>query len=659
MYAQVQLLNGFSRPLWYKIPDEIVSVVQVGSVVRVPLQLRKESALVTSLFKYLPKNISFQVKPIDGLERVPDDKLYRDFTIKIARYYQVKPLLFFQRIRHFLKEKEKKAVLCDLEKVDLLREKKITLTGEQQQVVDYLTPFVTTPSYQPVLLHGVTGSGKTEVYKRLIEQAIAENKTVLLMLPEVSLAMQFEHLLKKQLPSITIIGFHSATKITEKRLLWQMLTKQQPLLIIGVHLPVLLPIPNLGLIIVDEEHEQGYREKKHPKIHSKEIALFRAHHYNIPILLGSATPSLTSLHNVTHKDWKFFQIKKRFAGSFPAVEKIILTEKEGKRRKSFWVSRQLEDAVRETLAKNEQVMIFLNRRGYSFFVQCKSCGFLFECRDCSVSLTLHQNPVQSLRCHYCDYHIDMPNCCPECKAPEKELLKKGIGTQQLVKVFQEIFPSATIERADLDSTSKKRSWKKTVEDFKAGSIDMLIGTQTITKGYDFPGVTLVGILWADLNLHFPLYNASESSLQQLIQVAGRAGRHRQGSRVIVQTMHDHKIYDYISEQDYLTFCKDELEVRKESLYPPYGRLVHVELKHASEAQINQDAEKIADQLRLYDDKHKLDVRILGPAMPLISRVQNSEIRHIVLKSQSFKNLHKLLRSLEKINVVSSIYVVMG
>lgn len=655
------MLNGFDKPLWYKIPQELVSLVQEGTLVLVPLQRRKESALIVSVFENLPAPVTFAIKEISNLEPVPADNNYRELLKKLSRFYFVSQLYFYQRIRHFLQEHTVEEVpLISIDQPQILDHKTVLLTHEQQTVIDYVTPHIITPAYTPTLIHGVTGSGKTEVYKQLINTALMHGKSAILLLPEVTLALQFEHLLRKQMPHITIIGFHSATKISEKRALWQALLSGKPLLIIGVHLPILLPMANLGIIIIDEEHEQGFQEKKHPKINSKEIALWRAHLYKIPIVMGSATPSLTSLYNVAHQGWKMLSITKRFSGAFPTIEKVILTDQQHKRRRNFWISSQLEKAVRACLEKKEQVIIFLNRRGYSFFVQCKSCGFIFQCPHCSVSLTLHVSPeITKLRCHYCDHSRVLPPACPECKAPEKELIKKGVGTQQVVQIFKDLFPGAVIERADMDSTTKKKTWQNTVDLFGQGKIDILIGTQTITKGYHFPGVTLVGVLWADLNLHFPLYNASETTLQQIIQVAGRAGRQRPGGKVIVQIMRDHPIFNYLDEQTYIQFCKSELAERKECMYPPFARIACIELRHKDSEQIDRDAKQIANLLKQLNEELKLDAQILGPALPIVHKIQNYEVRHIILKSPAFKYLHPLLKLAHEQKVLSALFIIVS
>jgi primosomal protein N' (replication factor Y) len=655
MFALVRLLNGFEMELTYKVPQTLVSVVLPGVVVRVPLRNQLVSALVLKLLA-TAENCGFEIKEIIELEDVPADTAYNEFIKKLAQFYFLPSLHFYQRIRSFLNDKK------IIEELVTVPEKeatpKVYLTDEQEAVVEYVKKFIYQPAYAPTLLHGVTGSGKTEVYKELVQIAVAKGKTVLLMLPEVSLALQFQVLLSRQMPNITVIGFHSATKLKDKRILWQMLLDKVPMLIIGVHLPILLPIANLGLIIVDEEHEQGFLEKKHPKINSKDVALWRASIYKIPILLGSATPSVNSLFNVKKHGWGFFEIKKRFAGCFPKLNIVPLISASSKKRKYFWVTDALKNAISECLKLKHQAIIYINRRGFSFFVQCRQCGFIFECPNCSVSLTLHFEREGQLRCHHCDFKKTMPKLCPQCHADDKNLLKKGIGTQQAVQALSALFPQAVIERADLDTTSKKREWENTVKQFEEGAIDILVGTQTITKGYHFPGVTLVGILWADLNLHFPTYNASETTLQQLIQVAGRAGRLHEESQVVVQVMQpEHQIFNYLNEQDYIKFCDLEMEMRSQTNYPPYGRLVQLELKHSSAKQVHQDAESLSKCLHGVNNDNNLNITILGPALPIISKIQNYEIRQIFLKSQSFGAIVKLINSVDLHQFESAVFVV--
>lgn len=646
MYIQVRLLKGVQEPLWYQVPTDWDTKNLLGAAVQVPLRNRVVPALVEKIAHEKPG--SYKIKYAQNKEPFPHDVTYNDFIKKLAHYYQEPPLHFIKRIRQFIAQTEVKSRVDKTVQATNHTTQSVTLTDEQQRIVDFLLPKITQSVYCPTLVHGVTGSGKTELYKKCIEQAITQNKSVILLLPEVTLAVQFINKLKQQLPSdIAIFGFHSATGPKEKRLLWQKIVNAEPVLIIGVHLPILLPIENLGLIIIDEEHETGFQEKKHPKINSKEAALLRAQLRNIPIILGSATPALSSLYNVKQRGWHFFQLKKRFAGDFPKISVVPLNDK--KQRKHFWITQQLKQAILDRLAKKEQTILFLNRRGYSFFVQCKQCSFVFSCSHCSVSLTLHND--NRLVCHYCDFVMMLPLNCPDCK--QSEFLKKGIGTQQLVSLLQKIFPQARIARADMDTTVNKKNWQQIMHDFEHGAIDILVGTQTITKGYHFPGVTLVGILWADLNLHFPSYNAAETTLQQLIQVAGRAGRQHKNSLVVVQTMMDHPIFNYLNEVDYISFYEKEFASRKEVKYPPYMRLAEIELKHPEESIVDDEAQQLADELSARI--HKDTVRLLGPTLPPVHKVKKTYMRKIYLKSGNINLLIDLFQQINKKAYKSGIF----
>lgn len=642
MFVHVSLLEGFGEPLLYAIPKEWERIPVVGSLITVPLRNKNVTGVVIACTEKEPKT-TFKIRAALKLEAFPEDPHYFPFIQKLSNYHHVPVSYFVKRLKHFFSEKKRALDYVASEQDH--ENKTVFLTPEQQIIVDAFSSVIENPTYFPAVLHGVTGSGKTEIYKKALCQVLEKGKTALLLLPEVTLAVQFEQLLKKQLPSTyTIVSFHSATSAHDRKILWQNLLEEKPQLIIGVHLPILLPISNLGLIIVDEEHDIGFQEKKHPKLNSKDAALWRAHLHNIPILLGSATPSLQSLHNVKTRGWQFFQLNKRFAGAFPTIKHVSLLDK--KQRKNFWISRELELEIKDKLLKREQTLIFLNRRGVSFFVQCKGCSFVFNCSSCSVSLTLHAD--ESLRCHYCNYKRTLPAHCPECK--EKEFLHKGIGTQQVVSILQKMFPTARIARADLDTTVNRKIWKKTISDFENRNLDILVGTQTITKGYHFPHVTLVGILWADINLHFPLFNASETTLQQLIQVAGRAGRSCEKSTVILQTMGEHKIFNYITERRYPDFYEQEIAQRYLVGYPPTKRLQEIELKHQKEEVVETEAHRLVLELI----NHKA-LTVLGPAQPPVARIKKIFSRKIYIKAESFTPISEALKAINQKQYKSSLF----
>lgn len=629
MYIQVRLLSGLPKPLWYKAPGHILHTdLTLGTLVLVPIRAATAPAYVLYATNKKPGN--FALKEIIEIQKLPEDSHFRRFLEQMSQTYIIEPFIFLQRLYHYLHQKPEELTPNLTPHIDQ-RQQMTLLTKEQHYAFDTIARLIDHNTYAAALIHGVTGSGKTEVYKQLMLHALAQNKSVLFLLPETSLAQAFQTRLAQELPSDTpLYGFHSGKTAKEKNIVWRHLMTKKPIIIVGVHQPVFLPIANLGLIIVDEEHDSGYQEKKYPKINSKYAALIRAQLSGCVIVCGSATPSLQTLYRVKTERWHFFQLKQRFAGAFPTITTVLLPEKKA-RRSCFWMSKELQSAIADRLAKKEQIIIFLNRRGYSFFIQCAQCTFIVACHRCSVSLTLHQN--NQLSCHYCGLQKKAPTCCPSCKAPEEKLLKKGIGTQQAVILLQNIFPKARIERADMDITRSKKKWNTIVEQFTTGKIDILVGTQTITKGYHFPNVTLVGIIWADINIHFPLFDASERTLQQLIQVAGRAGRAHANSQVIVQSMAQHDIFSYLNEVDYLRFYATEMESRKKLCYPPYFQLIEIEMKYQHEEVLENESYQFTTALTaLCNINTQMAMRILGPAKPLLHKVANMHQRTIFIKS---------------------------
>ena len=651
MFAHVKLLNKFSHTFLYHVPAELQDL-QVGDIVQVPLQKRLESAVIVAQTLQQP-DVSYTIRSIVRKEPMPDDVHYTKFIGWLCYYYQADRALLNSRIRHFIEQKESEVPLAPLISPDASRTLLRSLTHEQQIATNYINHALDTGVYAPTLVHGVTGSGKTEIYKHILSHALDMGKSTILLLPEVTLAVQFAHRLTQELdPTYPIFSFHSATSAKDKKTVWKRLIAGQPTIIIGVHLPILLPIGNLGLIIVDEEHEVGYQEKKHPKINSKEAAIMRAYMNSIPIVLGSATPSITSLHAVESKGWKLFTLHTRFAGSFPEIKVVPLRTKNAP-RKHFWITPVLEDTIADRLAKKEQSIIFINRRGHSFFIQCTSCSYIFSCTQCSVSLTFHA--PEKLICHYCGYTHQVPHQCPGCKASSATFIKKGVGTQQVVSLLQTLFPDARIARADLDTTREKKAWATTVEKMHAREIDILVGTQTITKGYDFAQVTLVGILWADLQFNFPLYNATETALAQLIQVAGRAGRHTDNSVVIVQSMAEHEIFQYIQETRFMDFYAHEIEQRMQVQYPPFIRMAQIEYKHTDSDTVHNDAQKSYD---IISELIRIDypqVTVLGPAQPPVHMIQSIHSRVLYLKGPDIKDLISLYKSVVQEQFESSLF----
>jgi len=648
MYVQVRLLKGYTQQLLYCVPAPLQSGLAEGSIVGVTLRGKPQLGVVVEVLKSKPA-VAYAVHEVTAVHQLPQDALFHEFLSSLARLYFTDVVSLYARLRHFsFVEEGAEEPLWSAFSQPL----PVTLTDEQQLVVEEMSAAIDKGQYAPALLQGVTGSGKTEVYRKLIERALALGKTVLFLCPEVGLARHMSGVLTTYFGESIVFGWHSAVGRSERLQVLQAAMQKRAMVVVGVHLPVLLPLANLGFIVVDEEHDLGYEEKQTPHINSKHAALLRAKQYNVPIILGSATPSVATLHNAQQQKWRHYFLTKRFGGSFPSIEHVLLGK--DKKRPNFWVSREFLAALENSIFQGHQAIVYLNRRGYGFFLQCNACGFIPECKECAVSLTLHHDEhaggyERMLECHYCTARKPAPRSCESCGASIDRSKSRGIGTQQMVEVLQKLLPQARIARADADVSKRKKSWEDTMQRFAAGEIDVLVGTQIITKGFHFPNVALVCIVWADSSVHFPVYNAHEVALQQIIQVAGRAGRASVPGRVIVQSFEDHPLFSFVSEEKYPLFCRQELESRQEFGYPPFVRLATVEVCHEDEQQAAQDAATIKAAIL---SAEREGVEVLGPARPLRPKRDGVHYWHLLCRAQSYSLLQEALVSVLLIKVKS-------
>ena len=489
------------------------------------------------------------------------------------------------------------------------------------------------------LLRGVTASGKTEVYVKLIEEAFEANKQVLYILPEIALTTQLISRLKVYFGD-KIVVFHSKYSVNERVESWNKVVENnnKPQLIIGARSSILLPYANLGLVVVDEEHEQSFKQTAPaPRYHARDAAIVLSKIHGANIVLGSATPSLESFYNAKQGKYGLVEILKRHNNvQMPKVELVDLKDKYKRKRMKGHFSDTLLLAMQEAIENKKQVLLFQNRRGYSPVVECKTCGEATQCPNCDVSLTYHQYKNQ-LRCHYCSYNIAMQHACLSCGG--LELNTKGFGTEQIEKELVGLFPDLKIGRMDLDTTRGKYGYQKIITAFEQHEIDILIGTQMLTKGLDFKNVSLVGVLSADSMLNFPDFRAHERAFQLMSQVAGRAGRFEEKGHVLIQTYNPfHTILQQVSTHDYLSMYKEQLYQRKSFKYPPVNRLIKITLKHRDYNKVDMGSDWFAKSLRTIFGQN-----VLGPEFPSISRVRNEYIKHIVLKipeKQSLSNTKK-------------------
>lgn len=485
-----------------------------------------------------------------------------------------------------------------------------------------------------VLLHGVTSSGKTEIYIHLIKKAIDEGKQVLYLLPEIALTVQMTRRLHNVFGSRLGI-YHSKYSDAERVEIWKKQLSSEPYdVILGARSAVFLPFTRLGFVIVDEEHETSFKQQDPaPRYHARSTAIMLARMYEgAKVLLGTATPSMESYHNACTGKYGYVQLTTRYKDvAMPEIRVVDTKDLYHRKMMRGAFSPDLLEAMRTALSNKKQVLLFQNRRGFAPMVECKVCGWVPKCKNCDVSLTYHRS-MNLLTCHYCGYTYPVPKQCPNCESTE--LLGRGYGTEKIEDRVRELFPEARIARMDLDTTRSAGAYGRIIDDFSCGRTDILIGTQMITKGLDFSGVTVVGILNADTMLNYPDFRAYEQAFQMLSQVSGRAGRRDERGLVILQTKSaDLPVIQQVVAGDFQTFARDLLEERSMFRYPPFYHLVYVYLRHRNEQLVDSAAIEMASRLR-----QAFADRVLGPDKPAVARVKTESIRKIVIKLEQGINL---------------------
>lgn len=493
------------------------------------------------------------------------------------------------------------------------------------------------------LLHGVTSSGKTEIYIHLIQQALQAGKQVLYLLPEIALTTQITERLKRVFGARLGV-YHSKFPDEERVEIWQkQLSVESYDIILGVRSSVFLPFRNLGLVIVDEEHENTYKQQDPaPRYHARNAATVLATMQGAKVLLGTATPSIESYYNALTGKYGLVTLTHRHqAIRLPDIEVVDIAELNRKRRMSGPFSPTLLGHMRQALEQGEQIILFQNRRGFAPMVECKTCGWVPRCKNCDVSLTYHRGLGQ-LTCHYCGYTYHLPARCPACES--EEIRHRGFGTERIEESIQQIFPEARVARMDLDTTRTRAAYERIIHDFQNHRTDILIGTQMVSKGLDFEHVSVVGILDADTMMNFPDFRSHERAFQLMAQVAGRAGRkHKQGLVVLQTRSKDAPVIHQVVANDYAALYDDQLAERLLFRYPPYYRLMYIYMKHRQAEVVDTLAEAMATRLRTVFAE-----RVLGPDAPPIARVQTLFIRKIILKIETSASLAKVRQQLQLI-----------
>lgn len=714
MYASVLVEytnKAVDKTFTYEVPDRLIDKVKVGMKVIVPFNKRNINGFVIELG--VKKPLEYEIKEIK--EIVDENLVLNEELMALGKYLTSKTLcsqivayqtmlpsslkikdkkhdynkyqvyITLQRSREDVKDyidKHKRSkvqvkILGDLlenEKVlknnyaresvktlldcNLIKEIKeqvyrlsgekevsrenIKLTLEQERAIKE----VDLNREDVYLLYGVTGSGKTEVYMQLMDKVIKMGKTALMLVPEITLTTQMISRLYARFGSEVAI-FHSGLSDGEKYDEYLKIYRGEVNIVVGTRSAIFTPLNNLGIIILDEEHSETFKQDSNPRYHALDMAVFRGKYNNIPVVLGSATPSLETMARALKGVYKLIEMPYRIGKAvLPYVSLVDMTKEV--RKKNSVISASLDAKIKERLNKKEQIILLLNRRGFSTIVTCQSCGYTYKCPYCDITLTYHKT-TNNLRCHYCGYTKIKDKVCPECH--EEALNYLGLGTERLEVSLQEKYPQARIVRMDVDTTANKGAHAKIINDFKEHKYDILLGTQMISKGLDFPNVTLVGVINADSSLNIPDFRSGERTFQLLNQTAGRAGRSDKVGEVIIQTFNpDNNYLNYVVENSYMNFYKYEMHFRKQLKYPPYYFLVSILIKSREYEVASSEAVKVVNYLKSNLDKETL---VYGPTTAAVFKLNNIYRFQIMIKYRFDSKLMGVLKYLDEVYAVNS------
>lgn len=645
--AEVAVPLPLRQTFTYRIPDEHREAVARGSQVRVPFGRREVEGFVVDLGASSERE---KLKPL--LEVAPGGPVFDEAMLRLTRWiseYYLAP--WGEVLRAALPggvrmrpERGRAARVPDpwsLPVSGLTREA-FRPTEEQAEAIRTVHAALDERQYAAFLLFGVTGSGKTEVYLSAVDRVLSQGGTALVLVPEISLAVQIVGRFRAWFGDGVAV-LHSALTARQRRQTWDRARAGELRVILGARSAIFVPLPNLRLVIVDEEHEGAYKQEEVPRYSARDVAVIRGTMSRATVILGSATPSLESMENARRGKYRLVRLRERIEGRARASVTVVDLRDAGREsRAPVLFSDTLRARLSETLAAGRQAILFLNRRGHSTFVQCRDCGHVFKCPRCDVTLTYHLER-RYLRCHYCNHLERRVEACPSCNG--LRFLYRGAGTQKVEEALKEEFPSARVLRLDADSTRRRGSHAELIGAFARGEADVLLGTQMVAKGFDFPSVTLVGVLYAESQLNLPDFRAGERTFQLLTQVAGRAGRGPSPGEVVLQTyIPDSVALAAALEQDYERFFAEESAERKDLAYPPFSRLVNVLFDGAKEGQVSAVAEAARDRLAAELEKAGARGTILGPAPMPLTRLKGRYRWHLTVKGDGGARLRAALNS---------------
>lgn len=543
--------------------------------------------------------------------------------------------------KNIIKEVKKEAYRYNIKALE--QDEKKVLNSEQQNVYEIIKNGLN--GFNKYLIHGVTGSGKTEIYMHLIEDVINLNKSAIVLVPEISLTPQFIYNFQRRFGEVIAV-LHSALSDGEKYDEWRKIMKDEVKIVIGARSSIFAPLKNLGIIIIDEEHSLSYKQESNPKYNAIDVAEERGRINNIPVVLGSATPSLERMARASKNLYELLTLKKRVNKALMPVCTIVDMAKEMKKGNSI-ISSLLKVEIESSISRGEQVILLLNRKGYSTIINCSNCGYTYKCPHCDITLTYYKTK-NNLRCHYCGYTKCMDKLCPNCK---EELNLFGLGTEKLEEIIKNEFPDLKILRMDADTTRRKNSYEDIIKKFQNHDYDILLGTQMISKGLDFPSVSLVGIISADTTLNIPDFRSGERTFELLYQASGRAGRGETLGRVVIQTFNPNNyILNCVKEQDYDKFYRYEMNIRKTLKYPPYYYLVSLQVSGKNIELVSSESKKTVKYLK---DNLSSTSKILGPTTATIFKMNNIFRYNIIIKYRFDNKLISTLKELDSLYMMNN------
>lgn len=651
--VEIAIPLAVDDPFTYAIPQELTEQVKPGVRVRVPFKNRDIVGYVIGLSDAEPNSKTKKILEVLDAEPILTDH-FLELTKQIKNYYFSSWGEAIQACvpKQYRQTKPLKQSKTKSNKRTQENPKEFKLTVEQEKALDHIKTAISSGQFSKTLLLGVTGSGKSEVYIRAIKETVAAGKSAICLVPEIALTEQIERFFEGHFgDDLEII--HSKLSDGERWRAWENIRKGERKVVLGVRSAVFAPLSNLGLIIIDEEQEPSYKQDQTPRYHARNVAEWRARLLQIPLLMGSATPSMEVIHETKAGVTHLIELVERIGNRpLPEIQIVDLKQAQQISREKVIISSTLSQAIQTALEKKESIMLMLNRRGFSTQAQCLQCGKAIACRHCDVALTFHQAD-QKLLCHYCNYSVGESDKCVYCQHPLFRYM--GAGTEKVESEVARMFPNAKVARLDSDTARKKGSHQAILASFRARQIDILVGTQMIAKGFDFPHVTLVGVILADTALLLPDYRSSEKTFQLVTQVAGRSGRGDQGGRVLVQTFSPfHYSIQCAKKHDTKSFYDEELKHRQDFDYPPFVKLINIIIRSKNEKKVIEQAEILKSEIM--KALSGLQAEALGPAPLPFYRLRGHFRWHLMIKAKGeteliFVAIRRALQAAKKIGKV--------